>query len=157
MEEVNEKNYSYYSPVKNDVTYRDPYIEEMRMKLRQMRSERKEAEKETKQMHIKLTTLKNENKANWSEIEKTKIKTNKKMNLLDQFVKAKEQKQKLKEERDYWKEQYVNVDNLNKLLSEDPFNEEPKGNTPIENRKAQGKMTGQWTSYDKVENFDIFS
>ena len=63
----------------------------------------------------------------------------------------------LKEERDYWKEQYVNVDNLNKLLSEDPFKEEPKGNTPTENRKAQGKMTGEWTSYDKVENFDIFS
>ena len=36
----------------------------------------------------------------------------------------------LEEERDYWKEQYVNVDNLNKLLSEDPFKEEPKGNTP---------------------------
>ena len=63
----------------------------------------------------------------------------------------------LKDERDYWKEQYVNVDNLNKLLSEDPFKEEPKGNTPTENRKAQGKMTGEWTSYDKVENFDIFS
>ena len=63
----------------------------------------------------------------------------------------------LKEERDYWKEQYINADNLNKLLSEDSFNEEPKGNTPIENRKAQGKMTGEWTSYDKVENFDIFS
>ena len=63
----------------------------------------------------------------------------------------------LEEERDYWKEQYVNVDNLNKLLSEDPFKEESKGNTPIENRKAQGKMTGEWTSYDKVENFDIFS
>ena len=63
----------------------------------------------------------------------------------------------LKEQRDYWKEQYVNADNLNKLLSEDPFKEEPKGNTPTENRKAQGKMTGEWTSYDKVENFDIFS
>ena len=63
----------------------------------------------------------------------------------------------LKDERDYWKEQYVNADSLNKLLSEDSFNEEPKGNTPIENRKAQGKMTGEWTSYDKVENFDIFS
>ena len=63
----------------------------------------------------------------------------------------------LKEERDYWKEQYINADNLNKLLSEDSFNEEPKGNTPIDNRKAQGKMTGEWTSYDKVENFDIFS
>ena len=63
----------------------------------------------------------------------------------------------LEEERDYWKEQYVNADNLNKLLSEDPFKEESKGNTPIENRKAQGKMTGEWTSYDKVENFDIFS
>lgn len=63
----------------------------------------------------------------------------------------------LEEERDYWKEQYINADNLNKLLSEDSFNKEPKGNTPIENRKAQGKMTGQWTSYDKVENFDIFS
>lgn len=63
----------------------------------------------------------------------------------------------LKDERDYWKEQYVNADNLNKLLSEDPFKEEPKGNTPAENRKAQGKMTGEWTSYDKVENFDIFS
>ena len=63
----------------------------------------------------------------------------------------------LKDERDYWKEQYVNADNLNKLLSEDSFNKEPKGNTPIENRKAQGKMTGEWTSYDKVENFDIFS
>ena len=112
MEEVNEKNYSYYSPVKNDVTYRDPYIEEMRMKLRQMRSERKEAEKETKQMHIKLTTLKNENKANWSEIEKTKIKTNKKMNLLDQFVKAKEQKQKLKEQREYNKELSIYLKNL---------------------------------------------
>ena len=63
----------------------------------------------------------------------------------------------LKDERDYWKEQYVNADSLNKLLSEDSFNEEPKGNTSIENRKAQGKMTGEWTSYDKVENFDIFS
>ena len=63
----------------------------------------------------------------------------------------------LKEERDYWKEQYINADSLNQLLSEDSFNEEPKGNTPIENRKAQGKMTGEWTSYDKVENFDIFS
>ena len=63
----------------------------------------------------------------------------------------------LKDDRDYWKEQYVNADNLNKLLSEDPFKEEPKGNTPTENRKAQGKMTGEWTSYDKVENFDIFS
>ena len=62
----------------------------------------------------------------------------------------------LKDERDYWKEQYVNADSLNKLLSEDSFNEEPKGNTPIENRKAQGKLTGQWTSYDKIENFDIF-
>ena len=63
----------------------------------------------------------------------------------------------LKDERDYWKEQYVNADSLNKLLSEDSFNEEPKGNTPTENRKAQGKMTGEWKSYDKVENFDIFS
>ena len=63
----------------------------------------------------------------------------------------------LKEERDYWKEQYTNVDALNQLLANDSFNEEPKGNTPIENRKAQGKMTGEWTSYDKVENFDIFS
>ena len=63
----------------------------------------------------------------------------------------------LKDERDYWKEQYVNADSLNKLLSEDSFVEEPKGNTPTENRKAQGKMTGEWTSYDKVENFDIFS
>ena len=63
----------------------------------------------------------------------------------------------LKDERDYWKEQYVNADNVNKLLSEDPFKEEPKGNTPTENRKAQGKMTGEWTSYDNVENFDIFS
>ena len=64
---------------------------------------------------------------------------------------------RVKEERDYWKEQYVNADNLNKLLSEDPFKEESKGNTPTENRKAQGKMSGEWTSYDKVENFDIFS
>ena len=64
---------------------------------------------------------------------------------------------RVKEERDYWKEQYVNADNLNHLLGENPFNEAPKGNTPIENRKAQGKLTGQWTSYDKVENFDIFS
>ena len=63
----------------------------------------------------------------------------------------------LKDERDYWKEQYVNADNLNNLLSEDTFKEESKGNTPTENRKAQGKMTGEWTSYDKVENFDIFS
>ena len=64
---------------------------------------------------------------------------------------------RVKEERDYWKEQYTNVDALNQLLVNDPFKEEPKGNTPIENRKAQGKMTGEWTSYDKVENFDIFS
>ena len=64
---------------------------------------------------------------------------------------------RVKEERDYWKEQYVNADNLNQLLSETPLKEETKGNTPTENRKAQGKLTGQWTSYDKVENFDIFS
>lgn len=63
---------------------------------------------------------------------------------------------RVKAERDYWKEQYVNADNLNNLLSETPGIKNPV-NTPIENRKAQGKMTGQWTSYDKVENFDIFS
>lgn len=62
---------------------------------------------------------------------------------------------RVKAERDYWKEQYVNADNLNNLLSETPGIKNP-GNTPIENRKAQGKMNGQWTSYDKVENFDIF-
>lgn len=62
---------------------------------------------------------------------------------------------RVKAERDYWKEQYINADNLNNLLSETPGIKNP-GNTPIENRKAQGKMNGQWTSYDKVENFDIF-
>lgn len=63
---------------------------------------------------------------------------------------------RVKEERDYWKEQYVNADNLNQLLGETPGIKNP-GNTPTENRKEQGKLTGQWTSYDKVENFDIFS
>lgn len=62
---------------------------------------------------------------------------------------------RVKAERDYWKEQYINADNLNNLLSETPGIKNP-GNTPIENRKAQGKMNGNWTSYDKVENFDIF-
>lgn len=62
----------------------------------------------------------------------------------------------IKAERDYWKEQYINADNLNNLLSETPGIKNP-GNTPIENRKAQGKMTGEWTSYDKMENFDIFN
>ena len=62
---------------------------------------------------------------------------------------------RVKEERDYWKDQYVNADKLNNLLSETPGIKNP-GNTPIENRKAQGKMNGQWTSYDKMENFDIF-
>ena len=64
---------------------------------------------------------------------------------------------RVKEERDYWKQAYIEADKLNQLLGENPFNESPKGNTPIENRKAEGKLTGQWTSYDKVENFDIFS
>ena len=63
---------------------------------------------------------------------------------------------RVKEERDYWKERYVNADNLNQLLGETPGSKNP-GNTPTENRKEQGKLTGQWTSYDKVENFDIFS
>ena len=63
---------------------------------------------------------------------------------------------RVKEERDYWKQAYIEADILNQLLSENPVNESPKGNTPIENRKAEGKLTGQWTSYDKVENFDIF-
>lgn len=62
----------------------------------------------------------------------------------------------IKAERDYWKEQYVNADKLNSLLSETSGIKNP-GNTPIENRKAHGKMTGEWTSYDKMENFDIFS
>ena len=62
----------------------------------------------------------------------------------------------IKAERDYWKEQYANDDKINSLLSETPGIKNP-GNTPIENRKAQGKMTGNWTSYDKMENFDIFS
>lgn len=62
---------------------------------------------------------------------------------------------KVKAERDYWKEQYVNADNLNKLLADVP--QTPKGPTPTENRQSQGKMTGKWTSYDKMENFDIFN
>ena len=63
----------------------------------------------------------------------------------------------LKDECENWKQAYIEADKLNQLLGENPFNEAPKGNTPIENRKAQGKLTGQWTSYDKVENFNIFS
>ena len=62
----------------------------------------------------------------------------------------------LKEECDKWKQAYIEADKINQLLGEDTFTEIPKGNTPIENRKAQGKLTGQWTSYDKIENFDIF-
>ena len=62
----------------------------------------------------------------------------------------------LKEECEKWKQAYIEADKLNQLLAETPFKEESEGNTPIENRKAQGKMTGQWTSYDKIENFDIF-
>lgn len=62
----------------------------------------------------------------------------------------------LKEECDNWKQAYIEVDKINQLLSETPLKEESKGNTPTENRKAQGKLNGQWTSYDKMENFDIF-
>ena len=62
----------------------------------------------------------------------------------------------LKEECENWKQAYIEADKINQLLSETPLKEETKGNTPTENRKAQGKMTGQWTSYDKIENFDIF-
>ena len=62
----------------------------------------------------------------------------------------------LKEECENWKQAYIDADKLNQLLGEGTFTETPKGNTPIENRKAQGKLTGQWTSYDKIENFDIF-
>ena len=62
----------------------------------------------------------------------------------------------LKEECDNWKQAYIEVDKINQLLNETPLKEESKGNTPAENRKAQGKLNGQWTSYDKMENFDIF-
>ena len=62
----------------------------------------------------------------------------------------------LKEECENWKQAYIEADKINQLLSEAPLNEESKGNTPTENRKAQGKLNGQWTSYDKMENFDIF-
>ena len=62
----------------------------------------------------------------------------------------------LKEECENWKQAYIAADKLNQLLGENTFTETPKGNTPIENRKSQGKLTGQWTSYDKIENFDIF-
>ena len=62
----------------------------------------------------------------------------------------------LKEECDNWKQAYIEVDKINQLLSDAPLKEESKGNTPTENRKAQGKLNSQWTSYDKMENFDIF-
>ena len=62
----------------------------------------------------------------------------------------------LKEECDNWKQAYIEADKINQLLSDAPLKEESKGNTPTENRKAQGKLNGQWTSYDKMENFDIF-
>ena len=62
----------------------------------------------------------------------------------------------LKEECENWKQAYIEADKINQLLSEAPLKEESKGNTPTENRKAQGKLNGQWTSYDKMENFDIF-
>ena len=62
----------------------------------------------------------------------------------------------LKEECENWKQAYIAADKINQLLSDAPLNEESKGNTPTENRKAQGKLNGQWTSYDKMENFDIF-
>ena len=62
----------------------------------------------------------------------------------------------LKEECENWKQAYIEADKINQFLSEAPLNEESKGNTPTENRKAQGKLNGQWTSYDKMENFDIF-
>ena len=62
----------------------------------------------------------------------------------------------LKEECENWKQAYIEADKINQLLSEAPLKEESKGNTPTDNRKAQGKLNGQWTSYDKMENFDIF-
>ena len=62
----------------------------------------------------------------------------------------------LKEECENWKQAYIEVDKINQLLSEAPLNEESKGNTPTENRKSHSKLNGQWTSYDKMENFDIF-
>lgn len=77
-------------------------------------------------------------------------------NVKEKYNKLVEEFETLKSERDYWKEQYVNADKLNQFLSETPGVKEP-GNTPMENRIAQGKMTGKWTSYDKMENFDIFS
>ena len=61
----------------------------------------------------------------------------------------------LKEECENWKQAYIAADKLNQLLGETPGIKNP-GNTPTENRKAQGKLNGQWTSYDKMENFDIF-
>ena len=97
--EINDKVYQFYSPQKNNFS-EDSYINEIRSKLRSMRSERKEAEREAKQMSIRLASLKNENKSNWNEIKKTKQKTKAKSKYLEQFINLREIKQKRKEEKE---------------------------------------------------------
>ena len=77
----------------------DAYIEDMKGKLKQIRYDNKEAEKEAKQMNLRLNTLKNENENNWTEIKKKKIETTQRVKRLDNFIKRKEQTQKLKEEK----------------------------------------------------------
>ena len=79
-----------------------------------------------------------------TELTKVKEKYNK---LVEEF-------EALKEERDNWKQMYIDTDKVLQLMSENPV--PAPGPTPSENRRIQNNFQGQWKeSIDS--NFDIFS
>ena len=110
----------------------DLYMQELYLRLAQMKQERKEAEANAKLLDNRLNLLKGEEKKAWKKIENTKKKANEKLQFLQNVV----QHNKLKFEAKKQKEKEI----LEKKEQNKKMNEKIKNNTLAKKEKLKRQI-----------------
>ena len=110
----------------------DLYMQELYLRLAQMKQERKEAEANAKLLDNRLNLLKSEEKKAWKKIENTKIKANNKLQYLLNVV----ENNKTKEEAKKKKEKEI----LEKKEQNKKMNEKIKNNTAKKKEKLKKQI-----------------
>ena len=110
----------------------DLYMQELYLRLAQMKQERKEAEANAKLLDNRLNLLKGEEKKAWKKIENTKKKANEKLQFLQNVV----QHNKLKFEAQKQKEKEI----LEKKEQNKKMNEKIKNNTLAKKEKLKRQI-----------------
>ena len=110
----------------------DLYMQELYLKLAQMKQERKEAQHNAKLLDNRLNLLKGEEKKAWKKIENTKKKANEKLHHLQNIV----QNNKIKVEVKRKKEKEI----LDKKEQNKKMNEKIKINTAVKKEKLKQQI-----------------